>query len=407
MRLIATDTLELHEFYGSRIPEYAILSHRWGEHEVSFQDLQSRNKQSSKAMMVSRNGVLEEVTIQEPPSQASEAAPGWQKIKGCCKLAADNGHNYVWIDTCCINKESSAELSEAINSMFEWYCRAEICYAYLSDVPNATDIPEASALAFRVSQWFTRSWTLQEMLAPLDVEFYAADWKLIGTDRRLNNVITEVTGVPKPLHRWELASVAQKMSWASKRMCERVEDTAYSLQGLSGVYMPPLYGEGKNAFHRLQLEIIKQSSDESIFAWTLPPGTIDGFDDLLAESPMHFARSGDICKNTYGKSEPDYSITNKGLRIEKTVMDISTHETCKVIALNCSSKNERTGSDCQHMTPQPLVLYPIKSTENMFVRILPIEDIITSADWKHIWAAYEALPRSERKARSIYIKLRS
>ena len=238
MRLIATDSLELHEFHGDEIPEYAILSHKWGENEVSFEDIQCRNKKPCKAMMVSHNEVQEAVMIQELPSQANETAPGWQKIKGCCLLAAEYGHKYVWVDTCCINKQSSAELTEAINSMFRWYHSAKVCFAFLSDVPSATDDPRAPASEFRASQWFTRGWTLQEMLAPCTVEFYSADWKLIGTTGTLNDVITEVTGVPNPLSRWRIAGIAEKMSWASRRVCERREDSAYSLLGLFGIYMP-------------------------------------------------------------------------------------------------------------------------------------------------------------------------
>lgn len=289
MHPLDTSTFMLHEFQGSAIPYYAILSHRWESEEVSFRDLQSGKGRD----MV-----------------------GFRKIKGCCAQAVTEGWKYVWIDSCCIDKSSSAELSEAINSMFRWYKDAQVCYAYLSDVPEGDGDPSAAGSAFRNSKWFTRCWTLQELLAPSRVVFYNHDWTEIGTKSSLCDVITFVTGI-KPLANHQDASVAQKMSWASRRETTREEDMAYCLMGLFGVNMPPLYGEGENSFMKLQLEILNKSDDESIFAWREIQWSLGG---LLARSPAAFRESGDIRKATGGASRSPFTMTNKGLRIELSLM---------------------------------------------------------------------------------------
>jgi hypothetical protein len=240
MRLIHTHTIKLHEFHGDKIPQYAILSHRWDEAEVTFQDL--------------RDGKAVKMT-------------GYSKIKRCCAQAALDGWKYAWIDSCCIDKTSSAELSEAINSMIQWYKDARVCYALLADVPSGGDSHGLENSAFRRSKWFTRGWTLQELLAPATVIFFNQDWVALGTKSTLSKAISSITGI-KDLTNFEAACVAQKTSWAAERETTRVEDIAYCLMGLFGVNMPPLYGEGQKAFMRLQLEILRMTDDESIFAWT-------------------------------------------------------------------------------------------------------------------------------------------
>ncbi|KAN0094111.1 HET domain containing protein [Hyaloscypha variabilis] len=163
MRLIHSTNFELHEFIGSQIPQYAILSHTWGEEEISFQELQ-RNVPEVKEKK------------------------GFDKIRQCCRVAAEDGFEYAWVDTCCIDKTSSAELSEAINSMFRWYQRAEVCYAFLADVPSDED-PQKEGSAFRKSRWFTRGWTLQELIAPAHVTFPGKGRKrLCGFRRKLSKI---------------------------------------------------------------------------------------------------------------------------------------------------------------------------------------------------------------------------
>ena len=192
------------------------------------------------------------------------------KIRDACAVARTNGFRYIWIDSCCIDKSSSSELSEAINSMYAWYARAIVCYAYLADVPAEED-HGAPRSKFRRSRWFTRGWTLQELIAPRHVEFIAQDWTSIGSKHTLISLVEGVTGVNERalLHLTSLDkfSVSQRLSWASRRQTTRVEDQAYSLLGIFDINMPALYGEGERAFRRLQEEIMRRIPDQSLFAW--------------------------------------------------------------------------------------------------------------------------------------------
>ncbi|KAI1380303.1 heterokaryon incompatibility protein-domain-containing protein [Hypoxylon crocopeplum] len=245
MYLINTATLKLEEFSGDVIPKYAILSHTWGD---------------------------EEVTLQQFSQPDAAAKNGYSKIERMCSKSLDRGLEYAWVDTCCINKTSSAELSEAINSMFQWYEEAEVCFAYLEDVSSS-----GVNTAFESARWFTRGWTLQELLAPRRLEFFTSEWKSIGTREELSDPISLATGINKAYisdtglsSRFELlrkASVAERMSWAAKRMTSRKEDIAYCLLGIFGVNMPLIYGEGMNAFLRLQEEIIRKYVDLTLLAW--------------------------------------------------------------------------------------------------------------------------------------------
>ena len=318
MRLLHTSTLELHEFYGEVIPKYAILSHTWGKGEVSFQELPKVRSIMSRE-------------LNEPK--------GYRKIKDCCELAASDGWKYVWIDTCCIDKTSSAELSEAINSMYRWYGEAQICYAYLADVDSAGQSHRSTMRSFERSRWFTRGWTLQELLAPDFVVFYDKAWVEIGTRSSLGKRISKITGIKhdhmiRPLK----ASVAAKMSWASDRTTTRSEDIAYSLMGLFEVNMPLLYGEGSKAFTRLQHEIVKISDDESIFAWQDASVIESG---AFARSPSAFRESGDVVNVKFSHLErPPYTVTHRGLAIELALAENSTMNTDEVkiftAALQCA-----------------------------------------------------------------------
>jgi hypothetical protein len=218
---------------------YAILSHTWGtdDEEVSFADL-TQGLGNTKA--------------------------GYEKLRFCGKQAADDDLHYFWVDTCCINKSSSAELSTAITSMFRWYSGAVRCYVYLRDVSTrnfqSTNPPARSwEAAFRSNRWFRRGWTLQELLAPRLVEFFDSDGTRLGTKKSLEQVLHEVTKIPPralrnaPLDEF---SVDERMFWAEDRETKYGEDKVYSLLGLFGVSMLPNYGEGvDNAFARLRREI--------------------------------------------------------------------------------------------------------------------------------------------------------
>ncbi|KAI1742782.1 heterokaryon incompatibility protein-domain-containing protein [Xylaria scruposa] len=277
MHLLNVTTLKLETFLDeNNRPPYTILSHTWlpDREEVSYQDLETYHK-----------ALRHEQTAQ---ADSISSRKGFKKIQGCCNIASQC-HNleWAWVDTCCINKESSTELSEAINSMFKWYETAAICIVFLQDVQGVrqdiqqdtqnsdnSEDPGNDRFHFRDSKWFTRGWTLQELLAPQQhLLFYNSQWQFIGDmkeDPQLCDIVSEITSIPvafltgAPLHE---ACVAKRMSWASRRKTTRVEDIAYSLLGIFGVSMALLYGEGNRAFIRLQEEIINQTHDHSILAW--------------------------------------------------------------------------------------------------------------------------------------------
>ncbi|KAI0330928.1 HET-domain-containing protein [Cubamyces sp. BRFM 1775] len=192
------------------------------------------------------------------------------KVRSCCDYARSQGFKYAWIDTCCIDKSSSAELSEAITSMFDWYSIAAVCYVFLADVPE-TENPAARWSQFGESRWFERGWTLQELLVPQRNVFLSKNWRPIGTKKSLSKTIETITGIDEDIlvHRRPLhtVSVARRMSWAQFRQTTRVEDEAYCLMGIFGVRIPAIYGEGRHAFVRLQEEIMKSIPDQSLFAW--------------------------------------------------------------------------------------------------------------------------------------------
>lgn len=356
MRLINVETFELESFADHRsTPDYAILSHTWGAEEVLFHEVQ-------------------------PVTEATKEKLGWKKIEYTCSQAQKDGLKYAWVDTCCIDKSSSAELSEAINSMFAWYEESEVCYAYLADVDrqpkehrassehdaagdgpgpaidrarlgrqsfivtvdeDAATVKEESHSGlstearddpglqkardshkvqsddtkrldsvdsgyvstfedqFKASRWFTRGWTLQELVAPRHLEFYSSQWKALGSLRDLAPIVKTVTNIPMTVilhdvHAMSLCA-ARRMSWAAARNTTRLEDQAYSLLGLFRVNMPLLYGEGQNAFVRLQEEILRVSGDTSILAWELV-GDDHGHREpfmrqLFATCPARFSRS--------------------------------------------------------------------------------------------------------------------
>ncbi|KAK1636408.1 hypothetical protein BDP81DRAFT_481777 [Colletotrichum phormii] len=229
MRLLNTRTEELRVFNHSRIP-YAILSHTWGPGEITLQDLLAGKAPSLK---------------------------GYKKLIGACNQALSDGFDYIWIDT-------------SINSMWVWYQNSRVCYAYLEDVPEQdVDVLGGYSKTFMDCRWFTRGWTLQELIAPSTVVFYSDDWYEIGTRDQMREPLGKITGIDHKFFEYGILgrySIAQRMSWAAKRKTTRIEGQAYCLLGLFGVSMPLLYGEGEMAFIRLQEEIMKRTDDQSIFA---------------------------------------------------------------------------------------------------------------------------------------------
>lgn len=313
MRLINLRTLSLEDFIGT-IPPYAILSHTWMNGEVTCQEMAAGGQDISKKA-------------------------GWIKIEEFCKMVVSRLPNiqYGWVDTCCIDKTSSAELSEAINSMFAWYRNAETCFAYLADVDHH-DASQPLGQDFKESRWFTRGWTLQELLAPNEVEFFDGEWKNFGTRDSLADRIATITRIDASILRsgdWSMVSAACKMSWAAYRQTTRIEDQAYCLLGLFDVNMPMLYGEGERAFLRLQEEILKETDDESLLAWDaseIPPSvTTIG---ALAPSPAFFWEGHSF--ESYPSQGDALVITNKGISLDTSLLEQSQLAGQKLALLSCS-----------------------------------------------------------------------
>ncbi|KAK4182621.1 vegetative incompatibility protein HET-E-1 [Podospora australis] len=352
MRLINVQSFQIEEFHGSNIPKYAILSHTWDTHEASFQQWTRRWTRFGRARK-----------------------PGFDKIYRTCKQARQDGIPYVWVDTVCIDKSSSAELSEAINSMYLWYTKADVCYVFLGDVTMKSEEIDILNL-FRRSRWFTRGWTLQELLAPARVVFYSKEWLHLGTKKALALLISEVTGVEeicvRKMKRVSEYSIAQRMSWAAKRVTTREEDLAYSLLGIFGISMPLLYGEGHQAFRRLQQEIIKVSDDQSIFAFDTSLSNTT----LLAHHPSVFADRGHIHPGFQRQITLPFTMTNAGLSM--TTPLIRTLSPYWVLALlNCVEVD--AGED--EMRRRSLVCLPLFGKNNRFMRAhAPITLIAKTVD---------------------------
>lgn len=288
MWLLNTTTrpLKLHQFFENNTPRYTILSHTWGDEEILHSDIQNGTGPSKKS---------------------------FAKVINCCAMAAEHGFEWVWIDTCCIDKSSSAELSEALNSMFQWYQSSEVCYVFLNDLRPGDPMDH-----IRQCRWITRGWTLQELIAPAKVEFYDSDWNHRGSRLEHSILLGEATGIPVPMlvksRQLHTYSVASRMSWAAPRETTRAEDIAYCLLGIFDVNMTLLYGEGAKAFLRLQEEILRRNNDMTILAWRQisdAPMPHRNVTSVLAESPSSFHGSGAInsLKDDFGS----ISITNRGL----------------------------------------------------------------------------------------------
>ncbi|KAI1792683.1 HET-domain-containing protein [Ganoderma leucocontextum] len=362
MRFLDTTTGQFVE-QDSQGAEYAILSHTWDHGgEQTFQDLR---RIQERYVSNARRSIQASEPYDAQIDDTTRASCIWAdpdlspKIRDACAVARANGFRLLWIDSCCIDKTSSAELSEAINSMYAWYSRAEVCYAYLFDVPPQDD-HWANRSRFRQSSWFRRGWTLQELVAPFEVIILSKDWKVIASKRDLVDLIEEITNISAEalLHEISLDkySVAQRLSWASRRKTTRVEDQAYSLLGMFDIHMPTLYGEGERAFRRLQEAIMQRISDQSLFAWWMiydlseieyPPLTTTSEQhnrqfvcsrnsqdvSILARSPFDFAEVSSIVAISYNEvyrrlrlpqlPVPEYTFTPHGIRTRLPVIPLS------------------------------------------------------------------------------------
>jgi hypothetical protein len=246
MRLLRYDSdgnFSLTEDLIKDIPPYAILSHTWG-------------------------AATGEVTFKDFIDDTGKSKAGYEKIRFCGEQAKRDELQHFWVDTCCIDKSSSAEVQEAINSMFRYYKNATKCYVYLSDVSKGTsnehDSPSRSTWrsGFRKSRWFTRGWTLQELIAPKSVEFFSSEEMWLGDKGSMEQQIHEITGIAiQALQGNSLSTFSseERMSWAQNRDTTREEDKAYSLLGIFDIHMPLIYGEGKEkALVRLREQIEKE-----------------------------------------------------------------------------------------------------------------------------------------------------
>ncbi|KAF2117446.1 heterokaryon incompatibility protein-domain-containing protein [Lophiotrema nucula] len=315
-------SITLCEYYdASQIPPYMILSHRWRDEEVSFTDMTS------------------------PDPLKARSRKGYTKLETSCRTALQLNLSYAWVDTCCIDKSSSAELSEAINSMYEWYATSSTCVAFLDDVEIYTRMPAqdhgeaipADRYVFEDSEWFRR-----ELIAPKEV----------------SGIPREVFMDPDKLKKF---CIADRMSWAASRQTTRREDEAYSLLGLFGVNIPPLYGEGRRrAFQRLQIEIMSTTHDHTIFAWESTELT----GDMLAPSVQSFQLSDQpgYRKLSYEEymdafdmdsAKLDYSMTNTGVHIELPICKVPYHPGLYFAFLACIIRKRRLRTSSTFQMDRP------------------------------------------------------
>ncbi|RMJ19307.1 hypothetical protein BHE90_009501 [Fusarium euwallaceae] len=324
MWLINTTTIELERADAEVLEStpYAILSHTWGDEEVTFDDMMQ-------------------------PDIAKEGR-GYTKIMKTCQLARQRGLAYAWVDTCCVDKRSSAELAEAINSMFRWYQCSTVCLAHLQDLVPHSGTGDDSLTGLSSCRWFTRGWTLQELIAPKNLEFYDSEWHYRGTKASLRYQISDITGIEVAVLKnndyLEDMPIAKRMSWAASRSTTRIEDLAYCLLGIFDVNMPMMYGEGTKAFTRLQEEIVKETTDLSVFAWKAQKkkGTSSQyFRGILAQSPAEFAHCRKLRRAPNIRHGYVFTMTNRGLRLETFLG--KSHDVDYILNLDCIIPDDSGG----------------------------------------------------------------
>ncbi|KAI3533262.1 hypothetical protein CABS01_15943 [Colletotrichum abscissum] len=365
MWLIDTQKTTLHRVADHRqngTRSYAILSHTWGNQEVEFHHMSNLNSAKTKT--------------------------GWNKIRMTCKLARSK-FKYAWVDTCCIDKSSSAELTEAINSMYSWYQSAEICYVYLADL---SPIPEGLRGTYRYDylrdklpkcRWFSRGWTLQELIASKQIEFYDKKWNLVGEKSDLITIIQEITRVDVSILQdnsdLQTLPVARRMSWAAGRKTTRVEDIAYCLLGIFDINMPLLYGEGSKAFQRLQEHIANETNDLSLFAWQkkvdYQAASAPGLSGVFAESPADFTYCSTLMRHRDRfQFRNDFTLTNNGLQVKAQKLRLPANDAAEAandadafyaLSLDCLETSVRTQG-----TPKWLAIWLLK-VGTTFVRAVP------------------------------------
>jgi len=349
MRLLNTSTLGFTEVFEPDLPPYAIVSHTWTADEINHQEF----------VRAGQDEQYRETVLQKT---------GFAKIERSCRIARESGLSYLWIDTCCIDKTSTSELSEAINSMFRWYQYSTVCYVYLEDV-DVTHMRQYPLDALSQCRWITRGWCLQELLAPDSLQFYDKDWQAVVTKHDFAAQLSQATnidvGVLSGSVKLGTVVVARRMSWASSRRTTRLEDQAYCLMGIFDVTMPMLYGEGSKAFLRLQHEIFEATHDLTIFAWSPPETCHDRYLPLFAPSPKSFASCATVdaeLGQIIGSALPgrsQFSVSKQHLIANSIALDFSEPSRCNW--LNVASPGRNT----------TCALYLKKVGPGLFVRIRP------------------------------------
>jgi hypothetical protein len=282
--------------------KYAILSHRWGESEPTFQDLKSGRRQRA----------------------------GYKKLHEFCRKAKEHGCDLAWSDTCCINKESSSELDEAIRSMYKWYRDAYICIVHLAQ--------SESLETLGIDEWFIRGWTLQELIAPPRMKFYGPSWTSLTQnendkdDSKVIFALSRITKIPPkdlcnfrpgPNRAWE------KMTWAAGRKTTRIEDIAYSLTGIFDITMTIAYGEGDRAFKRFMAELIQNCEEWQILVWA---GGLPGSPTEPACYHTTNVPALEVLKNRHiswwgeGSGDSEFSVTKRGVQVKLLVVPVSVQE---------------------------------------------------------------------------------
>ncbi|KAF8554893.1 hypothetical protein OG21DRAFT_1522170 [Imleria badia] len=293
--------------------KYAIFSHRWSQQEATFE-------------MVQKAGLA---------GLGSDAPQGYKKLENFCAMAVAHDCWLAWADTACIDKRSSAELEQSIRSMFSWYRNSAVCIIYLAESSGMGD--------FKDEPWFTRGWTLQELLAPAQIKFYTKDWTPIKSmtdcpndkdNDEMLQAISGATGIKAHDLRYfspGLLNVREKMVWASKRQTTLEEDVAYSLLGIFDISMPITYGEGKRAFRRLMEVIVQDCREWQIFAWAgrhspyaiafpeSPSGYGSEFLGQVDASVLHPERP---IHRPWDLGDPFYTTTKKGLAVKVILVEM-------------------------------------------------------------------------------------
>lgn len=364
MRLLNTSDMALATFIGAQTPTYAILSHTWAGDELLLQDLAQLHLHRHKK--------------------------GYLKLDAACARARADGHAFIWIDTVCIDKTSSAELSEAINSMYEWYQNATVCYVFLADLESGARKPSVDELAD--CRWFRRGWTLQELVAPRDPDrllVFDREWRVVGNRHSLASELCEVTGIDMDclLSKRDKAlySVAQRLSWAAKRRTTRPEDMAYCLLGIFDVNLPLLYGEGADkAFLRLQMEVLQATQDQTMFTWTWARPNIRG--GLLAPSPFAFRDCHDFIPVRSTRATTSLTVSPRGISLRASLWEQGSR----------SSKGTRTLQGTR-------LLLQCRRKDRPELLCLPMVSLIGSGEWARFGEleTCESVPRG--KTRDVFV----